>query len=108
MNRLYTILLSGLLGTAGFSQPALDYYLPVEDYLPGIPTPESVFGYQAGEWHLSHDKLIHYLGELAAASDRIELQEYARSYENRPLFHNRAIPQCFDSFDYNWNFPTNG
>ena len=70
-----------------FTQPGLDYYLPDEDYLPGIPTPESVTGQAVGEWHLTHDKLTAYLSALAGVSDRVILQEYARSWENRPLFH---------------------
>ncbi|RMF32689.1 MAG: zinc carboxypeptidase, partial [Bacteroidetes bacterium] len=37
------------------------------------------------EWHLSHDKLVGYMQALAQASDRVVLQEYARTYEGRPL-----------------------
>ena len=65
---------------------SIDYYLPEgTNYNPDIPTPESVLGYQVGEWHVSHDQLVMYMRELAVASDRIVLQEYARSHENRPL-----------------------
>ena len=88
----------GLIAAIGFSQAStlltgeypdmgLDYYLPADDFLPGIPTPKSAIGHQVGDWHLSHDKLSSYLRELADASERIVYQEYARSYENRPLFH---------------------
>lgn len=70
-----------------YSQVNLEYYLPHEDYLTGIPEPSSVIGHEIGERHLSHDKLVWYLTELAAHSDRVLYQEYARSYENRPLFH---------------------
>ncbi len=70
-----------------YSQVKLDYYLPGENYLPEIPTPESVIGHQVGEWHLTHDKLTAYLSLLAGRSDRVIMQEYARSWENRPLFH---------------------
>ena len=66
---------------AAFAQPGLEYYLPDENYLPGIPTPESVTGHAVGEWHLTHDKLTAYLSELAAVSDRVILEEYARSWE---------------------------
>ena len=73
---------------AAFSQEiSLDYYLPNTNYDSSIPTPESVFGHQVGEWHLSHDKLIRYYEILAAASDKITLHEYARSHENRPLIY---------------------
>ncbi len=53
----------------------------------GIPAPGEVLGHQVGEWHMSHDQLNWYMMELAEASDRIIYREYARSYENRPLFH---------------------
>lgn len=63
----------------------LNYYLPDIKYDPAIPTPKSILGYQPGEWHISHDQLINYLRILAEKSDRVTLEEYARSYENRPL-----------------------
>jgi hypothetical protein len=69
------------------AQSGLDYFLPDEDYLPGIPAPASITGYAVGEWHLTHDKLTAYLSALAGVSDRVIMQEYARSWENRPLFH---------------------
>jgi len=70
-----------------YSQVKLDYYQPDDDYLPEIPKPSSIFGHSVGEWHLSHDKLTTYLSVLAGQSDRVIMQEYARSWENRPLFH---------------------
>jgi len=67
------------------AQQPLTYYLPDIEYDESVPTPSSVLGYQIGEWHLSHDQLIMYMRELAAASPRVSIQEYARSYEHRPL-----------------------
>ncbi len=69
------------------SQVPRDYYLPPGDYNQEIMEPASFFGHSIGEWHLSHDKLTAYLTLLARQSDRLHLQEYARSWENRPLFH---------------------
>jgi hypothetical protein len=70
-----------------FSQekPTLDYYLPAANYNPAIPTPAAWLGYEVGEWHTSHDQLFGYMKALDAASERITLQEYGRSHENRPL-----------------------
>ncbi|MDX2432355.1 MAG: hypothetical protein QNK35_15565, partial [Bacteroides sp.] len=76
-----------ILPLSGFSQLNLDYYLPDGSYFDEIPAPEEVLGHQVGEWHMSHDQLNWYLMELAEASDRVIYKEYARSYENRPLFH---------------------
>ena len=67
---------------------SLTYYLPDIEYDPAVPTPESVLGYQVGEWHASHDQLLYYYRTLAAAApDRIKLEEHGRTYENRPLIH---------------------
>src|SRR5690606_35211826 len=88
MNKL-KILFALLFCTVGFSLTAqvdMDYYLPEEyTYNPAIPTPFSVLGYNVGEWHVSHDQVIMYMKALAAASDRVQIEEYGRTYEKRPL-----------------------
>jgi hypothetical protein len=70
-----------------FSQQntSIEYYLPLISYNPNIPTPTAWLGYGVGEWHASHDQLLGYMRALDAASDRITLNEYGRSHENRPL-----------------------
>lgn len=68
-----------------FAQTSLDYYLPDSvSYNPEIPTPASVIGHEVGEWHVTHDKLAYYMQALAEASDRIEIIETGKTYENRP------------------------
>jgi hypothetical protein len=76
-----------ILSLSVFSQAELGYYLPGNHYLPDIPAPESIIGHPVGAWHLTHDKLTAYMGMLARQSGRVIMQEYARSWENRPLFH---------------------
>jgi hypothetical protein len=39
---------------------SLNYYFPGSSFDPDVPTPESVFGFQVGKWHLSHDQIIRY------------------------------------------------
>jgi len=79
------LIFSGLQVTA---QADLDYYLPDNvNYDASIPTPESVFGFQVGEWLVSHDQVVEYMKAIEASSDRAVLIEYAHSYEDRPLFH---------------------
>jgi len=63
----------------------LSYFLPEIDYDKSIPTPEEALGYMPGDWHMTHDQLVMYLRLLAQSSDRVTIEEYARSYENRPL-----------------------
>ncbi|GAA5025448.1 peptidase M14 [Marivirga lumbricoides] len=68
-----------------FAQTSLNYYLPDSvTYNAEIPTPASVIGHEVGEWHVTHDKLVYYMQTLAKASDRIEIIETGKTYENRP------------------------
>ena len=79
-------LLIFLFPIASTAQKSLDYYLPDNlEYNSAIPTPEEVIGHQIGEWHITHDKLVQYMYALAEASGRVTIEEYARTYENRPL-----------------------
>lgn len=84
LNLLLFILMPALLNAQG--QP-LEYYLPPAKYDPSIPSPEQFFGFQVGEWHLSHDQVLAYYRTLDAASSKIKLFEYGRSHENRPLVY---------------------
>ncbi|NER16059.1 M14 family zinc carboxypeptidase [Spongiivirga citrea] len=64
----------------------LSYYLPENvTYDPNIPTPESVIGHQVGQWHVYHSKLAQYMKALAAASDRITIEDRGKTFEDRPL-----------------------
>ncbi len=85
--RIAIILIISVFSTFLVAQEDITYYLPDIEYNPAIPTPESVIGHQVGEWHISHDKLVQYMEKLAESSDRIIIQEYARSHENRPLLN---------------------
>ncbi len=65
----------------------LNYYLPDVSYNDEITTPEEYLGWMPGEWHATHDQLTGYFKLLASESPRMEYTEYARSYEQRPLFY---------------------
>ena len=81
------ILLYGLLSTLWLSaQVEQSYYLSDNHtYNSNIPTPQSVLGYEVGEWHVSHDRLVQYMTALAQASDRITLENRGYTFERRPL-----------------------
>ncbi|MCC6462517.1 MAG: zinc carboxypeptidase [Saprospiraceae bacterium] len=66
-------------------KPNLRYYLPNVQYRLDFPTPAQYLGFEIGEWHASHDQLVGYLRELDRLSDRITIQEYGRSHEQRPM-----------------------
>ncbi|WP_136468405.1 M14 family metallopeptidase [Flagellimonas onchidii] len=64
----------------------LDYYLPEDvTYNPNIPKPSEVLGHEVGEWHVTHDKLVFYMQQLAASSDRVTLEDRGKTFEGRPL-----------------------
>jgi hypothetical protein len=74
------------------SKPDLNYYFgtqaPFDDTLifdPDVPTPESVLGYQVGEWHVRPEQIAEYMYALAASSKRVWVEEIGRSWEQRPL-----------------------
>ncbi len=56
-------------------------------YSPGIPSPADVLGYRVGERHTLPSEIVDYFQRVAAASDRVIVEEHARSYEGRPLIH---------------------
>ncbi len=75
-------------GAAGVAaeEPSLEYYFPEGiEFDPTIPTPREHFGFEVGEWHLRHRQTVGYFERLAELSDRMELFEYARSHEFKPL-----------------------
>lgn len=87
--KLFYILLFSFISSIAFCQEyqvALDYYLPDDvSYNPAIPTPESIIGFEVGDWHVSHDKLVHYMMTLADKSDRIHIENRGSSFEGRPI-----------------------
>ena len=78
--------LLALLPSLLLAQLDASYYLDSDHpYDPKIPTPASVLGYEVGQWHVSHDKLAHYMTILAASSDRVVIENRGKTYEDRPL-----------------------
>lgn len=63
----------------------IHYYLPTINYNPKITSPEKFLGFQVGEWHVTHDKLVEYMELLSEESDRITIETYAYSHEKRAL-----------------------
>ena len=87
---LLLLLCLSTLGTAQqltLDDVTLDYYLPEgTSYDPDIPTPEEILGFQVGQMHAEHTQMVNYYQALAEASPRVSLEEYGRTYENRPLY----------------------
>lgn len=67
---------------------SLAYYLPPGvEYDPQIPRPESVLGFEVGNWHVRHDQLVSYFEKLDAASERMKSEQIGVTYERRPLLN---------------------
>ena len=67
------------------AQQNLSYFLPDgTTYNEDISTPEEIIGFEVGEWHISHDRLVKYMETLAKESDRIIIEEFGYTYEKRP------------------------
>lgn len=61
-------------------------YLPADaDLDTSISSPESVFGWQVGDWRVQHPSLVQYMYQLAAESDRVSIKVTGYTYEQRPL-----------------------
>jgi hypothetical protein len=89
MRKIYALATAALVCISqwAIAQADLSYYLPKDvTYNKEIPTPKDILGYNVGEWHVSHDQLAMYVREMARVSDRITIEEYARTHENRPLY----------------------
>ncbi|MBO0321986.1 zinc carboxypeptidase [Muricauda sp. CAU 1633] len=72
--------------TLSAQQVTLDYYLPDGiSYDPNIPKPVDVIGHEVGEWHVTHDKLVYYMHQLAESSDRITIENRGTTFEGRPI-----------------------
>ena len=62
-----------------------DYFFPANaQFDPTIPTPEQFLGYEIGDFHTRHDRMVSYMEKLAAISDKANFQIIGYSNEMRP------------------------
>ena len=54
-------------------------WLPGSTYDSSIPTPESVLGYEIGDYLTDHLQMIDYIHKLAAATDRVQVFKFGQS-----------------------------
>ncbi len=67
---------------APLSEGALAALPPVDER---VPRPEAVLGYPLGARFTHWTQILAYLQAVAAASDRVKMWEYGKTYEGRPL-----------------------
>ena len=69
----------------------LDYaesiYPAGADHNPAVPDPDEFLGFPVGQRTASSAQIEAYARKVAAASERVQLIEYGRTYENRPLVY---------------------
>ena len=79
------LILGILLSTATLAMPSAEY-LPEDANLDtSIPSPESVLGWEPGDWRVHHPDLVRYMYTLAEKSDRVSIKVTGHTYEQRPL-----------------------
>ncbi|MXW69368.1 MAG: peptidase, partial [Acidimicrobiia bacterium] len=90
MNRVQLVLAAAVLlclASAGFAQDEFRFWTD-DDYDPAIPSIEQVLGYAPGERITWHRDAIRYFEALAeAAPDRVQIVEYAQSWQERELIY---------------------
>jgi len=77
----------------------LTYYLSQNvNYNAAIPTPKSVLGFEVGEMHSSHDKLVAYMKLLANVSNKISIEDRGKIFEGRPFLFLQENPRILHNF----------
>ena len=88
MKRFLALLVALILGVgpaASGGTELRDLLVDGVTYDSTIPTPESVLGFQVGDWHVLPAQLVEYARALAQASPRVRLEETGRTHEQKPL-----------------------
>ncbi len=60
-------------------------WLKKSSYDAGIPTPESVLGYEIGTYLTDHAQMVEYMRKLDQSSDRVKMFDYGVTYEGRNM-----------------------
>ena len=62
-----------------------DYFFPENtSFDPNIPTPAQFLGYEIGDFHTRHDRVVAYMEALAEVSDKANFQIIGYTNERRP------------------------
>ena len=62
-----------------------DYFFPANaQFDPNIPTPEQFLGYEVGDFHTRHDRMVSYMEKLAQVSDKANFEIIGYTNEMRP------------------------
>jgi hypothetical protein len=81
----YMMMAFGLFIIAPVNTAEAQLLSPGEDEFYELQSPESFLGYAMGERLTPHHRVLDYLQHVAKYSNRVELQQYGRTYGGRPL-----------------------
>ncbi len=80
---LMVVFFMGIWDVSAHSQPKyIERFGPFD---PEIPTPEAFLGYEMGQFHTRHDRIVAYFEALAKYSGRVQLKKYGQTHERRSL-----------------------
>lgn len=79
------ILISVFAVTTALAKPSTDYLPADADPDTSIPSPESLLGWELGDWRIQHPALVNYMHTLAEKSDRVSIKVTGYTYERKPL-----------------------
>ncbi|WP_026376663.1 M14 family zinc carboxypeptidase [Aestuariibacter salexigens] len=85
---IFALLIISLTSSLVYADPKNATLWPEVIYDASIPTFKQVLGYEVGERITSHHDMLRYFDALQqAAPDRIQINEYARSWQGRSLIY---------------------
>jgi len=83
--RLISLALGFLLSTSALAMTSAQY-LPADAELDtSLPSPESLLGWEPGDWRIQHPSLVQYMYMLAEKSERVSIKVTGYTYEHKPL-----------------------
>ncbi len=75
-----------MLSCLSFSALSQDYFYGNQGPFDGkIPSPAAFLGYEIGDYHTRHDRVVAYFRTLASLSDKATLTVYGKTHEQREL-----------------------
>lgn len=75
------LLICGMLFSVATLAMGSAEYLPEDAMLDSsIPSPESVLGWEPGDWRVDHGGLVQYMNTLSEQSDRVSIKVIGRTH----------------------------
>lgn len=82
MKKLHLVLAAFLFSITVFAQE--NYFYPAAGkFNPTIPTPAQFLGYNIGDQHTRHERIVEYIKELDRLSDRVSSEIIGETFEHR-------------------------